>query len=300
MPPLLKVSVGPSLDDLKEVTYNDNSSHAIRSSSFDGLVSVHIKGEDGVPQKGQDAYFTHESRSTRTWSIRIQGVYRTDKQATEPFDWITPIAGRFLEEINGSDLVFGNVFDRPLTLPWGFGAALNFVQYVDPTLEHDLYGDKPWALSPLLSTMPYLQRTRLAVDAPLPGIPSALLADDKSEPPLAPPLNDDFTPTTRRKYFTDETHRKEFTFTPQDLINADFCHGYLQFPGLTFSLPGGIQFDLMSYYDERPVHFVCKQRGNEGKIFFVVSFIVLKDGDEEEGEDEDGNNVAPVDSSDID
>ncbi|QRV91056.1 hypothetical protein RhiJN_19074 [Ceratobasidium sp. AG-Ba] len=218
MPPLLKVSVGPSLDDLKEVTYNDNSSHAIRSSSFDGLVSVHIKGEDGVPQKGQDAYFTHESRSTHP------------------------------------------LFCQPC---------------------------------------PYLQRTRLAVDAPLPGIPSALLADDKSEPPLAPPLNDDFTPTTRRKYFTDETHRKEFTFTPQDLINADFCHGYLQFPGLTFSLPGGIQFDLMSYYDERPVHFVCKQRGNEGR-FFVVSFIVLKDGDEEEGEDEDGNNVAPVDSSDID
>ncbi|KAG8734595.1 hypothetical protein FRC12_018472 [Ceratobasidium sp. 428] len=84
---------------------------------------------------------------------------------------------------------------------------------------------------------------------------------------------------------------------PKDLISADFCHGYLQFPGLTFILPGGMQFDLMSYYDERPVHFICKERGTDGETFFVVSFIVLKDGDEEEEEESD---VAPVDSSDID
>ncbi|KAG8734594.1 hypothetical protein FRC12_018471 [Ceratobasidium sp. 428] len=126
MAPVLKVSIGPNVDKLKEITYNDDSSHAVRSPSFDGLVSVHIKGEEGVANSGSNAYFTHESRSTRTWSIRIQG--------------------RFLKEINGNDLLFGNVFDRPLTLPWGFGAALNFVQYMDSTLEHDIYGEKPWAL----------------------------------------------------------------------------------------------------------------------------------------------------------
>ncbi|KAG9120233.1 hypothetical protein FRC07_004355 [Ceratobasidium sp. 392] len=274
MPPVLKVSIGPNVDELREITYNDSSSHAIRSPNFDGLVSIHIKGEEGIASSGSDTYFAHESRSTHTWSIRIQG--------------------RFLKEINGNNLLFGNVFDRPLTLPWGFGAALNFVQYVDPTLEHDLYGDKPWALSPLLSTMPYLQRTQLAANNPVPSIPSTLLTEDKFEPPLASALEKDSNPTTRRKYFTDEARRKEINLTPKDLISADFCYGYLQFPGLKFILPGGIQFDLMSYYDERPVHFVCKERGTDGKTFFVVSFIVLKDGEEEE------NNVAPIDSSDID
>jgi len=143
--------------------------------------------------------------------------------------------------------------------------------------------------------MPYLERTHLSADAPIPDIPAALITEENSKPPFAPVLKDDPTPAARRKYFLDEARRKEVVLTPQDLIHADFCHGYLQFPELTFSLPAGVQFDLMSYYDERPVHFLCKKRGTEGEIFFVVSFLVLKDGGEAEE-----TNEAPVDSSDID
>ncbi|KAG8748471.1 hypothetical protein FRC10_003604 [Ceratobasidium sp. 414] len=289
MPPTLKVSVGPNVDELKEITYNDNSSHAVRSPGFDGLISIHIKGGEGVAKSRGDTYFTHESRSTRTWSIRVHG--------------------RFLKEINGNDVLFGNIFDRPLPLPWGSSAILNFVQYIDPTLQHDIYGEKPWALSPLLSAMPYLQRTQLTADAPIPNIPTTLLTEEKSEPPLAPPLKGDSDPETRWRYFADEACRKGFTFTPKvnfdvidvnaansdapttkDLISADFCHGYLQLPGLTLTLPGGFEFDLMYYYDGRPVHFVCKERGTNGKTFFVVSFIVLKSGGGE-------TNVSPIGSS---
>lgn len=74
MTPSLKVSVGPNVDNLKEIPYNDGSSHAVRSAQFDGMVSVHIKGEQGVAKSDEDAYFDHESRTTRSWSIRIQGV----------------------------------------------------------------------------------------------------------------------------------------------------------------------------------------------------------------------------------
>lgn len=73
MAPLLKVSLGPSVNDLKEITYNDNSSHAVRNKLFDGLVSVHIRGEEGVANSGNNTYFDDESRATRTWSMRIQG-----------------------------------------------------------------------------------------------------------------------------------------------------------------------------------------------------------------------------------
>lgn len=41
---------------------------------------------------------------------------------------VHPVPGRFLQEINGNDVLFGNIFDRPLNLPWGFSAALNLVQ----------------------------------------------------------------------------------------------------------------------------------------------------------------------------
>lgn len=45
-------------------------------------------------------------------------------------------AGRFLREYSADDLLFGNVFERPFKLPWGFGAALKFMQYV---LSHLVY-----------------------------------------------------------------------------------------------------------------------------------------------------------------
>lgn len=43
-------------------------------------------------------------------------------------------------------MLFGNVFDRPLSLPYGSSAAIKFLHIADPTLEDDLYGEKPWAL----------------------------------------------------------------------------------------------------------------------------------------------------------
>ncbi len=39
-------------------------------------------------------------------------------------------AGRFLKEYSADELLFGNVFDRSLKLPWGFSAALKFMKYV--------------------------------------------------------------------------------------------------------------------------------------------------------------------------
>lgn len=75
MTPLLKVSVGPNVDSLEEIPYNDGSSHAVRSAQFDGMVSVYIKGEGrGIANSGENTYFEHESRTTRSWSIRIQGA----------------------------------------------------------------------------------------------------------------------------------------------------------------------------------------------------------------------------------
>ncbi|KAI9452505.1 hypothetical protein F5148DRAFT_1289581 [Russula earlei] len=72
-------------------------------------------------------------------------------------------AGRFLRPISADDVLFGNTFDRPLKLPWGSGAALKFMHFVDPTLEHDLASStKPWALSPLISTMPYFAHRRVS------------------------------------------------------------------------------------------------------------------------------------------
>lgn len=40
-------------------------------------------------------------------------------------------AGRFLQEYSADDVLFGNVFDRPLPIPWGFSAITGFMQCVE-------------------------------------------------------------------------------------------------------------------------------------------------------------------------
>ena len=40
------------------------------------------------------------------------------------------LVGRFLKPRSADDILFGNVFERPLKLPWGFSAALKFMKYV--------------------------------------------------------------------------------------------------------------------------------------------------------------------------
>ncbi len=40
------------------------------------------------------------------------------------------VAGRFLKEYSADDLLFGNIFDRPLKLPWVFSVAVKFMKCV--------------------------------------------------------------------------------------------------------------------------------------------------------------------------
>ncbi|EIW78573.1 DUF1769-domain-containing protein [Coniophora puteana RWD-64-598 SS2] len=142
-----RVLAGPNPDSLQPITHlvNSGSSHPIASDAFDGAVAVYIKGfqppNDVSTGKGCE-YFEREDRKGVTWSIQVRG--------------------RFLQPHSADDVLFGNVFDKPLKLPWGSGAALKFMSYIDPTLSHDLVSTpRPWALSPLVSTMPHLAHRRL-------------------------------------------------------------------------------------------------------------------------------------------
>jgi len=67
-----------------------------------------------------------------------------------------------------------------LKLPWGSGAALKFMHFIDPTLEHDLTSSKPWALSPLVATMPHFAHERIYK---LDGLPPSDI------PPFPPPAS---------------------------------------------------------------------------------------------------------------
>ncbi|KAG2156727.1 uncharacterized protein EDB93DRAFT_1125228 [Suillus bovinus] len=141
----LRVRVGPSMDKLVCITdkVNSGKAHDIFSELFEGKVAINIKGFTNPSGEELPAeYFDREDRKGITWSIQVQG--------------------RFLQPTSADDIMFGNTFDKRLKLPWGAGVALKFMKYVDPTLEHDLMSQtKPWALSPLIATMPHFVHERI-------------------------------------------------------------------------------------------------------------------------------------------
>lgn len=69
----------------------------------------------------------------------------------------------------------------------------------------------------------------------------------------------------------------------------DFCYGFLAFPRLALTLPGGIKFDLARYWDGQPVRFVCCLRPEEGgrgrvpvgdaRVFWCVAIESVDDED---------------------
>lgn len=143
--PRLRVLAGTTPSSLVPISdiVNTDKPHTISSDFFAGQVVVNVKGFTDPRGRVLDSeYFHRPDRKDITWSIQVQG--------------------RFLHHHTADDILFGNTFDRPLKLPWGSGAALKFMNYVDPTLEHDLTSHtKPWALSPLISTMPHFSHKRL-------------------------------------------------------------------------------------------------------------------------------------------
>ena len=74
-------------------------------------------------------------------------------------------------------------------------------------------------------------------------------------------------------------------FFQQNELTTEFCYGFLTFPRITPSLHGGINFDLVKYWNGQPVLFVCCERNADagGKLagpsrtFWCVVFEIVDD-----------------------
>ncbi|KDQ58782.1 hypothetical protein JAAARDRAFT_69203 [Jaapia argillacea MUCL 33604] len=164
MGPRLRIMAGSSPSNLEELQVNSDIPHRITSDDFDGQILVYLKKSTGPDGKTlEHEYFEREDRKGITWSIQLQG--------------------RFTHPRSADDIMFGNIFERRLKLPKAAPAAIKLMKYMDPTLEQDIMSPtKPWALSPLISTMPYLAYTRINSDTktkppPFPSKPKSLVED---------------------------------------------------------------------------------------------------------------------------
>ena len=111
MPIALRVLVsGPSAyPPAKPIVVNSSTPTKIKTDTFDGDISVWIKDFAGEGSGGDGAEYFAE-RSTMTYGIVVRGKYLDDPTADE--------------------VVFGNVFERPIkdSLPWGTSVAVKFMR----------------------------------------------------------------------------------------------------------------------------------------------------------------------------
>ena len=282
MAPSLKISAGPSVDQLQTVAVNhDESPTTIDSPHFQGRIAVRIKSftgsdPDGVEHRKDTPYFENGHGKHQSWSMQIQG--------------------RFKEEVSADDLIFGNEFDKPIKdhLPYGTSVALQFVKLLDPNLEHDLYAQKPHAWSPYLATMPRISSQTVEKQADgfdgwpaFPLAPEAYVEDDisslipeelaeKNKDTVANFKGIDKAHEYRQRFLGNKENRQQITIKPEQVVTADFFNGFIDFNDLTLHIPfsGGLKFDLKKYWDGQPVRYICKDK-KQGRVFFVIQFDIV-------------------------
>lgn len=74
--PRLRVLAGESLESLKPISANKSGGHELKTSTFEGKVSVFLKNyvnEDG--ETSSTDYFDNPDRKGCTWSIQARGAH---------------------------------------------------------------------------------------------------------------------------------------------------------------------------------------------------------------------------------
>ncbi|KAF9109064.1 hypothetical protein BGX27_008047, partial [Mortierella sp. AM989] len=149
----LRVSVGGSYTDLTVINCNDEL-HPIEfeTQDFKGRAVVRIKDFVGITNDGSEPIHNSDyfKGHNRKFSFQVEG--------------------RFKREWDGEQVYFGTDFDHPVELPTGFDVMFKIAKYIDPIVKSVTEGEKPWILSPLVSSINILSAWR-PQDANLPSPP---------------------------------------------------------------------------------------------------------------------------------
>jgi hypothetical protein len=149
----LRATAGTSYDvsTHKVVPVNAPQTITFETSSIILSLAVRLRKFTGFPSGSPETspYFEHPLHKSDQYSISFSFIPKTD--------------------IPGSDLVFGNDFDRPIRdrLPPGFNQAFRIVKwFIDPGLEGDVYADNPYLYGPALSSWNILRIGEKVINPP--------------------------------------------------------------------------------------------------------------------------------------
>ncbi|XAO27376.1 hypothetical protein I312_106229 [Cryptococcus bacillisporus CA1280] len=292
MAPKLRVLVSSSsaYPPTAPITVNSSTPTPISTPGFEGNVWVFVKDYAGDHKEGDGKeYFEEGGRGGMTYGIVVKG--------------------KFLEDLTADEVVFGNTFERSIkdSLPWGTSVATKFMYFIDPTLELDIYADKPWALSPALATMNYLsledgskvEKDLVVKENSLEFIKSKS-NDNGTAVPTPKEGNEKIEINARRKWLANKENREKIKLGKDVAVGMEFANGLLDFNTLSATLPPpfNVQFPLIKYWDGQPVTYVCQRKAPKGQspvgqdVFWSVAFEIVDDDLKKELEKRGGKGAA--------
>lgn len=208
---------------------NTNSEFPVESDLFHGKMYIAIKGIANCP----DEYFRGKRR---LFNIVVQGRFK--------------IAG-----ISFASVQTGQVFDGPLHLipPALLLAPFRFLlEKLQPSVQMELSGARPYIVSPLMSTMQCIAVSR-------PGSEPAISSNvEWSEEDLSLVSNDlkGMSSSQRKSYFSREENLRQFTFDPNLVYTFNFYQDILDMASFEISL-GFIHVDISRFLGRLPVSIMA-------------------------------------------
>ncbi|OCK89942.1 DUF1769-domain-containing protein [Cenococcum geophilum 1.58] len=271
---ILKVTAGPTYDPTthQDVHVNNPTPVTISTSHLDARIHVRIKDYRGLPSSPPTSpYFTHPHHLHDRYSIAFT---LRPKRA-----------------LSGAHLVFGNDFDHPIRdrLPPLFDKAFGIVKWwIDPGLDGDVYGDKPFLYGPLLSSINVLRigakgEGAGAVEGEAEKAGEEVVFEEGAEGDgevVRRELGVPEEPGARRKFFLQGERREEFVFEEGRVYACDFFNPYLDFNDFSLKLGYGLPtIGIISHWDGQPLRthtlrYVLKDRETNTELF-VVSFQLI-------------------------
>lgn len=285
----LRVTAGPSYDPSTHKIVPVNASETLTFENDHIILSlaVKIRHFTGYPADSPitSSYFEHALHKSDQYSIAFSFVPKVD--------------------IPGSDLVFGNDFDRPLRdrLPPGVNQALKIVKWwIDPGLDGDVYADKPYLYGPALSSWNILRIGDKVVkkdelkDKNAWKIPNATsfhetVVEEGADGSGEEVRKDGSIPAdaaARKKHFLTPANRDAFVFEAGRLYQADFGNPYLDFNDFSMKLPG-FSLNVLRYIDAKTheLRYTLKNKATD-EVYAVVLFTLLFGEELEQVEKEHG------------
>ncbi|KAL7270417.1 hypothetical protein RUND412_006883 [Rhizina undulata] len=259
----ISITAGTSYFQQTHQSVPVNAHHPLHltSPSVTLALQVLIHNYHGLPKNAPSthSYFRTSERKHDLYSLRMNVMFK--------------------EDVNGDDLVFGNDFDKSIwnSLPMGFSVGLNIIKYgIDPGLDGDVRGDKPYLYGPVLSSMNVINVSPPCQELPKWG-DEEILREDMTQAGA----NGDGTGSEipgdsagRRKFFLKERHRKHFVFQKGRVYGFDFFNGFLDFNDFTVKLPG-FSLQILKYWDGQPLRYVLKNR-KTGEVYCAIVFTLIE------------------------